>query len=631
MHTILHTSVFEPIPTYPTPRRVLPHDAHIHELEDLEKIRAAEEWKALASAIAGQPMMRLSKDGGRNYFTKNTRPISAALPSFPAAVMVTGKDGCVSAFCLDFDSGRGDVATDVMELKGLLTNCGLRWIEDISPSKGIHVYIPWRNRIDFTTARESVEALAKRFTSLDPSPHQSVFSGCIRVPGSPWKRGGYQALTQPLSVAVDVAMRPNSFAGHDTLRTELAPELAALRESSTGQVPLADAKNTTVSNASMLRTEAEQIGRHGTFNTSRYKSPSEARQAVLASAAGSGWSLIDVQKRMHDGTWAGLTGFYARYAPAQRAKALKRDWQKAEALCTKKGSDTQRQNSGHKYNTSRINTQGGLETRDLTNHQYLRSWENVLHSYERAHLRSREGISLRFLLRAMLEAAHKKHSPILEFGVRAFAQATGTHESTVARQLKTLSTTTPSLIRQIGEGRGRHADAYELIIPNEYAEIAATTSWKKGKAYALRPVFRELGQVAALVYEVIEKSQCNIKTVSITNETGLSPSSTKHALEMLHAWNLISRTNTGWTISPAGNLRSLTEYFGVLETVAAQYAAHKKQRKNWHAWLDARANIFGTLAQMTDTYEYSDEDIPFWPDYEDHEATLGSLTMRRIA
>ncbi|WP_411732982.1 hypothetical protein [Paeniglutamicibacter sp.] len=153
-------------------------------------------------------------------------------------------------------------------------------------------------------------------------------------------------------------------------------------------------------------------------------------------------------------------------------------------------------------------------------------------------------------------------------------------------------------------------------------------SWKKGKAYALRPVFRELGQVAALVYEVIEKHQEDIKTTAITRETGLSPTSTKNALEMLQSWNLISRTESGWEISKTGNLRSLAEYLGVIESVAAQYAAHKKQRDVWHAWLDSRANTFGTLALMTDDYEYSDEDIPFWPDIEPHETTLASLTLR---
>ncbi|MGL3808130.1 MarR family transcriptional regulator [Paeniglutamicibacter sp. R2-26] len=630
MHDSLHTIVFEPTVKAHTTLSVLSHYAHAQGPADAEKARAAVEWKALALAIAGQPMMRLSKDGGRNYFTKNTRTISAELPSFPAAVMVTGKDGCVSAFCLDFDSGRGDVAADVSELKILLTRCGLRWIEDTSPSGGIHVYIPWRNRIDFLTARESVEALAKRFPSLDPSPHQSVYSGCIRVPGSPWKRGGYQTLTQPLSVAVDVVMRPNSSSAHGTLRAELAPERGALRAELVEPIPPLGDKNATT-DRSVLRAEAEQMGRHGTFDTSRYRSPSEARQAVLASAAGSGWSLTDVQKRMHDGTWAGLTGFYARYSPAQRSKALRRDWRKAEAFCAKKANVSQGERNGRKYDTSRINTQGGLGVNDLTNHQYLRSWERVLNAYERAQLRSREGISLRFLLRALLEAAHKKDSPVLEFGVRSYALATGTHQATVARQLRLLASSPTPLIRQVGEGRGRHADVYELVIPDEYAVIAETMAWKKGKTHALRPVFRELGQVAALVYEAVEKSEGDQSTARIVRETGLSPTSTKNALEMLHAWHLIRRTETGWTVESPSKLRTLAEYFGVLEAIAVQYAAHRQQRAQWHAWLDNRMNAFGSLALITDDYEYTDEDIPFWPDHEDHETTLGSLTMRRTA
>ena len=631
MHTSLHISALEPIPEASTPPRVLPHSARAQSDSESDKARAAAQWKALASALAGQPKVRLSKDGGRNYFTKNTRTLTPDLPHFPAAVMVTGKDGRVAAFCLDFDAGRGDVAADLVGLKILLTQCGLGWIEDTSPSGGFHIYIPWQERIDFTTAREAVEALSKRFPSLDPSPHQSVYSGCIRVPGSPWKHGGYQTLTQPLDVAVDVATRRNNHHGHALLRAALAPELTNLRAAALAPTALPEENKEPTAIGSNLRAEAEQMGRHGTFDTSRYASPSEARQAVLASAAGSGWSLTDVQRRMNDGTWAGLTGFYARYSPTQRAKALRSDWKKAEAYCRAQADKNQVGTYGRKYDTSRINTQGGLRNDSLTNHQFLRSWERVLNLYERSHLRTREGLSLRFLLRALLEAAHKRDSPILEFGVRAYALATGTHESTVARQLSMLASGPSALIRQVGEGKGRQADGYELVIPEEYTVVAETLSWKKGKTHALRPVFRELGQVSALVYESIEKSVDAETTASITRETGLSPTSTKQALELLHAWNLITRTTDGWVLTNPGKLRTLAEYFGVIEAIAVQYAAHRKQRAAWHAWLDSRVNVFGTLALITDDYEYRDEDIPFWPDYEHDDVSLTSLMLLRSA
>ncbi|MFJ6419161.1 MarR family transcriptional regulator [Paeniglutamicibacter sp. NPDC091659] len=631
MHTSLHISVLEPIVELSTPPRVAVQDAKFPLDRSADLARASAEWKALAAAIAGQPMMRLSKDGGRNYFTKNTRALTAELPHFPAAVMVTGKDGRVASFCLDFDSGRGDVAADVLGMKILLTRCGLGWIQDTSPSGGFHIYVPWRERIDFTSARETVEALAKRFPSLDPSPHQSVYSGCIRVPGSPWKHGGHQTLTQPLKVAVEVATLRNPSSGHAALRAELTSEMASLRETAEAPIPLSDPQEESTAVRTTLRAEAEQMGRHGTFDTSRYCSPSEARQAVLASAAGSGWSLTDVQRRMHDGTWAGLAGFYARYSPNQRGKALRADWRKAETFCATKATRNEAGKTGRKYDTSRINTQGGLRNTSLSNHQFLRSWERVLHSYERSHLRSREGVSLRFLLRALLEAAHKKNSPILEFGVRAYALATGTHESTVARQLRMLASGPTPLIRQASEGRGRHADAYELVIPDDYTVVAETMPWKKGKTHALRPVFRELGQVAALVYEAIEKSQGGATTAGITRETGLSPTSTKQALEMLNSWNLVSRTADGWIITNPGKLRTLAEYFGVLEAMAAQHATHRIQRAAWHSWLDSRANAFGTLALMTDDYEYADEDIPFWPEHYELDTSLMAIALNRAS
>jgi len=586
---------------------------------------AATAWRALAPLIAGDKRVRLSRDGGKSYPERHVRVLTGTLPSVPAAVAITGRDGMVATLCLDLDVSRGDVQRDAGGLKQLLGHCGLRWIEDDSPGGGVHIYVPLAQRVDFTGARVVVEALSRRFPSIDPGPHQSAKTGCIRVPGSPWKKGGHQRLTQSLGEAYDVARRRNPPAAYDALRRQLQNEINAQRSE---RVPLVAATPGRAPQGSVLRAEAERIARHGLFDSGKYRSPSEARQAVLAAAAGKGWALTDVQQRMLTGVWPGLAALYAKYNAASRAKTIAREWHRATDYCAKQQAQHGGTNTLRKYDTSQPNTQGGPRG-SASEHEFLRSWETGLRVFERTHFHNtREGIGQRLLLRALLEAAHKKGSRFVEFGVRAYAVATATHPGTVARQLRALATAqSTALIRLAGEGRGKQADLYELRIPDELQAVTEESSWRAGRIHALRPVFRELGPVAALVYEALERSTDPLNSLQTAHEAGLSPTSTYEALETLAAWNLVERGPAGWTIVESTSLRALADYFGVLEDVAAQIGHYRRQRATWHAWLDDRMNTFGSLATLDDDYEYRDDDIPFWPDeYGDH-ASLTAIAV----
>ncbi len=70
----------------------------------------------------------------------------------------------------------------------------------------------------------------------------------------------------------------------------------------------------------------------GLYDTNRYASDSDARQAIVTGAAAAGLQLVDVERRMMQGTWPGLASFYARYASRHRVPALRRDWINAVAL-----------------------------------------------------------------------------------------------------------------------------------------------------------------------------------------------------------------------------------------------------------------------------------------------------------
>jgi len=57
-----------------------------------------------------------------------------------------------------------------------------------------------------------------------------------------------------------------------------------------------------------------QIAHTGVYDSARYGSPSQARQAVITAAVWAGMSMVDVLARVSDGRWRGLASFYARYS-----------------------------------------------------------------------------------------------------------------------------------------------------------------------------------------------------------------------------------------------------------------------------------------------------------------------------
>jgi hypothetical protein len=60
------------------------------------------------------------------------------------------------------------------------------------------------------------------------------------------------------------------------------------------------------------------IARTGDYDTARYSSASEARQAGIWSAVAAGLELRDVASRLVDGAWPGLAAMYAARAAATR-------------------------------------------------------------------------------------------------------------------------------------------------------------------------------------------------------------------------------------------------------------------------------------------------------------------------
>lgn len=590
---------------------------------------------ALASLIAGAPTYRLGRwIGGRFQYPRPQNPprITAALPIRPAAVLIHGADGSVATLCLDLDTSKalqGVVDDDARRIGTLLESCGIRYIADHSPSGGRHLYIPLAERMSGTEARELVEAMTLMAPSLDPSPHQNVTDGCIRVPGSAHKSGGHQILTTSLASAYDILRRRNPASAVAALRLALAPEIRRARElkdrtakmiattTAHGIRPLAFAGS-----QSPLRV----LARTGLYDTAKYASPSEARMAVLNHFAACGWTLEQVRLEL-GGQFPGLAALYT--TTDRQERLIDAEWAEACRWIEKRGTQQTGRRATRIYDTSPPEPTGGAgrTSSKAAAHQLVNDLENVLYAVldHRLKERRREGLSLRLLLRAVLGYMRTMETDLLDVGCRTFATAVGKHHGTVARLLPLLQQASDGILTKVSDARGRDADVYMIQLPQHFEQLARELSWRSGKIHGIRPVFRVLGDVAALVYEAIERGRLSPTTATIVRSTGLSRTAVETALGTMSSYSMIGRRYGQWRITAGTSLTALARRLGALDDAAEQISRHRKQRAAWHAWLDR--NLVPELAE----HEVEDQESDlYWIPPSESELDWGG-TLWRVA
>ncbi|UOD83337.1 hypothetical protein [Paenarthrobacter ureafaciens] len=543
--------------------------------------------------------------------------ITRNLPERPAAVMVHGMDGSVATLCLDFDTSKalkGVVDSDAARVGRLLSACGMVFVEDFSPSGGRHLYVPLHDRLDAAEARELVEALALIASSLDPSPHQNITDGCIRVPGSAHKSGGHQTLITPLSQAYDILRRRNPARTLVELRAALAPELARRRALKAREAKTVAAQRTgglpvlpfTAGSESPLR----RVARTGLYDAARYKSPSEARMAVLNHFSACGWKLQHVEKELA-GQFPGLAALYG--SAERQARLLPYEWAKAQTFTSTTLTAEKRfpRKHGEKSalinNTSQTLTTGGAGKSSAPGvHQLVNDLENVLYGVldHRLQQRGREGLSLRLLIRGLLGYMRAKETDILDVGCRTLAAAMGKHHVTIARLLPILAAASDGILTKIADARQKAADVYLIQLPEQYQQLARELTWRKGKIHAIRPVFRALGDPAALVYEAIERGRHSPTTAEIVRASGISRNACSAALAEMETLGMIQREGGTWRTTSV-SLRMLADRLGVLDDYLDQISRNRHERAIWHAYL---ARFLETHVEEADLYDQERED-----------------------
>ena len=341
-------------------------------------------WKLLASAIAGRSRVRVSRDGGRTYPGRAERALDDRLPDEPAAVLLFDAAGAARCLAADFDVSRGgrvQVDADAAGLCELIEACGGRTVTDVSPTGGRHVYVFWSATVPISELRPVMRALQVRFPSLDATPMLNPTAGCIRPPGARHRSGGHQVLTTPLPVAQAAVAAPCGPQVWSALLDALAPAPDPTL------VPPAPAPAAPGLRRS-LSARIERIARTGVYDTGRYATPSEARQAVITAAVAAGWTLAELAAQVEARTWTGLAGLYERYRRGARG-ALARDFRKAHAFLARKKNGPE--------STTRVPPHSGPPLMNLSGaaqfqfgpvdddvYGWLRSWASGIRSWYRS-------------------------------------------------------------------------------------------------------------------------------------------------------------------------------------------------------------------------------------------------------
>ncbi|UUL78003.1 hypothetical protein NG819_21510 (plasmid) [Pseudarthrobacter sp. Fe7] len=188
-------------------------------------------------------------------------------------------------------------------------------------------------------------------------------------------------------------------------------------------------------------------------------------------------------------------------------------------------------------------------------------------------------------MRGLLGYMRAKETDLLDVGCRTLAVALGKHHVTIARLLPALAQASDGILTKVADARHKTADVYLIQLPPQYQELARELTWRKGRIHAVRPVFRHLGDVAALVYEAIERARHSPTTADIVRAASISRNAVSMALADMEALGMIRRDHGQWkTVSVS--LNNLAARLGVLEDYQSQISRNRFERAAWHAYLD---------------------------------------------
>ena len=492
---------------------------------------------------------------------------------------------------------RGDVDHQAAELGQLLERLGARYVADVSPSGGRHVYVLFAAPLPWLELRDVARALALRYPAIDTAPMSSL-GGQISPPGSRHKSGGWRVLSMPLEDARAAVESPNGPETWAALLTELAAELREVESGTATSHPQDAAELDDVGvpwvprpgGRAPLGAELEQTARTGRWDRSRYPGRSEVRMAILGAAAARGWRLAEVQSAIASGAWKGLAGLYERRSePGRLDRLLPYEWRKCVGKIS--GEENVRQ-----WHTSDLNTRppatgsGPVEkTVDIwSSAEYgrIRQWLTVIlcaaEDPERVKGWGRRAVAVRLVLLALGQAAMVSGSSTIEFGTRNLALHSALSHRTVSRVLRILRDEPDPLIDLVSPRRLARADRYALRIPDRYADSVRWRRRRAGRVEAIHPAFLVLGGTAGLVYEALGRDEA--RGAEVARTARLSASATSAALRVLAEHGLAEHGPGGWRRGAVA-LADVAESTGAADLQREREERYRQDRESWRARL----------------------------------------------
>lgn len=537
---------------------------------------AADEWNQLAPAIAGRPAMRVlvRRKNRATYPETAQRPLSPAVPTIPAAVMVWDATGRLPVLALDLDAKNGhgprQATADAVKAVDLLTEVGLYPVADRGPTGGWHVYARLPQPAAAWEVRQVVAALGAFLPSLDPGPLTNPVHGCIRPPGSVHKTGGHQRLVGRLDEAVAAFTTDPAADSWQRLCERIN---AAEAQPEPDPAPHAVASAVVGARRRRIAGAADTLARTGTHPARSFASPSEARFSVVCHAVNAGWGLADIENAMRtDWTW--LKCSYGN----KHHTALARDFTKAKKRRSKQRVDRPVRIS----DTSRHNSQRGVPT--LLNGDDVHLALRRFTTHARQHSRNNDfSPTLRAVLNAVIWAGHVQGRLLVNVGVRSLAEQAAVHFDTVALMLHELADR--GLITRVTQARGIDADVWRINI-----ELGEGHRPARGRRVGLRPVFRTLGgHLVGEVYETLVDAVDPLAVADLTRTLGYDRRRIHEALLLLAGWDLARTSSEGW-IRGQANPDALAKRLGGYDHWKAQHDLHVSQRADWAARLEHLRN-----------------------------------------
>lgn len=556
-----------------------------------QSVLAACTWKSLAPLMAAEPTMRLWNPGTR---FDEAADLTQALPDKPAAVPLYRR-GRTRLLALDFDTktfGVQAVLDDSAAAIALLRECGAQLVVDESRSGGVHVLVPLEIAVTRDELVPLLDALSVRYRTLDAKPMlNKSWTGCITVPGSRCREGGFRVLRGSLGAAAQVFLTRNAPAVVQQLAADLgatecrmgADAAAARNELPAGLfVGVGDGLRLAPAFLTLapLPEVVQVFASTGALATDgRWPSPSEARQSVLVHAMWRGLALREVADQMRvGGGWAsGLGSAYARYEHGG-LKALRADWTKATRW------HAERVRSFHAVTHRKEHTGVGLTSAP---HQH---W--LHHSLHWCDLTLRSNAS-RWTVAAVLQALAVSAAragelvngvPTVAVGGRSLSIAAGlVSPETVWAVLRFLRELPGAPVLLVAQGTGLEADRYALTRP----DVAEPTEDCLGRAAALvevHPAWWIVGLGHRRVYETVTCDGGVERVADIAVAARISVSAAYESVAELCRAGLLQRRRGVVQAGPV-TLDRIAALYRLDEVRAERLQEFEQERQVWRSWL----------------------------------------------